>query len=83
MPRPILLLALACALACGTARADCELLYAPPEIRARLLAFHHATELRRAREQARHDAGRPRKPPQPVPATQDREAPARAPATPR
>lgn len=48
MPRPLLLLALACMLASGPLRADCELLYAPPEVRARLLAFHYTNELRRA-----------------------------------
>lgn len=83
MPRPILLLGLACTLACGTVRADCELLYAPPEIRARLLAFHYANELRRAREQAHHDAELARKRPQPARATHGRDEPARTPARPR
>jgi len=61
MPRPFLFLALAGMLASGPLRADCELLYAPPEVRARLLAFHYTNELRRAREQKRHqviDGGR-------------------------
>jgi hypothetical protein len=44
------------ALCTGPARADCELPYAPPELRARLLAFHHANELRRAQEQAYREA---------------------------
>lgn len=39
------------------ARADCELLYAPPGVRARLLAFHHATETRRAQEHRDRHAG--------------------------
>lgn len=52
MPRLLLLLALAGMLASGPLRADCELLYAPPEIRDRLLAFHYTNELRRARERA-------------------------------
>ncbi|MCX7514057.1 hypothetical protein [Frateuria sp. STR12] len=41
--------------AAGPARADCDLLYAPPQIRARLLAFHHANELRRAQERKARD----------------------------
>lgn len=40
-------------LAAPLARADCELLYAPPQIRARLLAFHYANEQRRAGEHAK------------------------------
>ncbi|MGN2247948.1 hypothetical protein ACFWZ3_14785 [Frateuria sp. GZRR35] len=80
MPRSFLLLALACTLACGTARADCELLYAPPDIRARLMAFHHANELRRAREQLHRKDSLPQRPPQPASAARDRAEPAKAPA---
>lgn len=61
MPRTFLLLALAGMLASGPLRADCELLYASPEVRARLLAFHYTNALRRAREQEHHqviDGGR-------------------------
>ena len=47
----VLLLAIA-VLAARPARADCELLYAPPAVRARLLAFHYANETRRERERA-------------------------------
>lgn len=55
MPRHrlLLLLALPAMLAGRPARADCELLYAPPDIRTRLLAFHHANEQRRAEEHAK------------------------------
>lgn len=54
MPRHRLVLLCALPLMLGTppARADCELLYAPPQLRARLFAFHHANEQRRAREAA-------------------------------
>lgn len=44
---PWLLVAL---LAASPTHADCELLYAPPNIRAKTLAFHYANEQRRARE---------------------------------
>lgn len=56
------------------AHADCELLYAPPEVRARLLAFHYANEQRRASEHGKH-AGTP------VPGS--RAGAAARPATPR
>lgn len=78
-----LLLIVAAVLASGPVRADCELLYAPAETRARLLAFHHVNELRRAREQAHAiTAGTGKKPG----ADPHRLAPARghdAPANPR
>lgn len=41
------LLAIAFALGAAPLHADCELLYAPKAIRARVLAFHHASEHRR------------------------------------
>ncbi|MGN2254425.1 hypothetical protein ACFWZ4_13685 [Frateuria sp. GZRe12] len=64
MSRPLLLLVLAGMFVSGSLRADCELLYASPEVRTRLLAFHYTNELRRAREREQHsviDGGR--KPP--------------------
>ena len=76
MPRSFLPLALVALLAAQPARADCELLYAPPQVRARLLAFHHANELRRARQPARHEtaAAAPRATVPPRPGTVDASA---------
>lgn len=37
--------------AAGSAHADCELPYAPPEVRAAALAFHHRTDERRGVKQ--------------------------------
>ena len=67
MPRHSLLLplALAAVLHAATARADCELLYAPPELRARLLAFHYANELRRAQERTAYPPSQSAPPPRP------------------
>jgi hypothetical protein len=87
MPLSLLLLILSLLLASGPARADCELLYAPPELRARLLAFHHANELRRAREQPRGavaDGGAtPAAPSGRNEPARDHAAPARRPIPPR
>lgn len=44
-----LVLVLIVSVACR-AHADCKLPYAPPAIRARLLGFHYANEMRRERE---------------------------------
>jgi len=74
-PRLFPLLALAAMLHAVPARADCELLYAPAQIRARLLAFHYANEQRRAQERA---AYKPPSPPPPTPAAR----PTRATGTP-
>ena len=48
------------------AHADCELLYAPPAVRARLLAFHYANEMRRERELRPRDQQRGAVKPRPV-----------------
>jgi hypothetical protein len=74
------LLALAAVLRTAPVRADCELLYAPPEIRARLLAFHYANEQRRAQERAAHDT--PSAPP-PAPARQRTRGPQRPDGSPQ
>lgn len=83
MPRTLLLLVLAIVLA-SRARADCELQYAPPDIRARLLAFHYANELRRARELAHGPVARTHGKPTPdsgaARPVSDRAASARSPA---
>ena len=34
----------------GNANADCELLYAPPDIRAAALRFHHSVDERRSEQ---------------------------------
>lgn len=78
MPLSFRLLILATVLASGPVRADCELLYAPAETRARLLAFHHANELRRAREQAHGSVADT----DARPAESDRQGPARGRAAP-
>jgi hypothetical protein len=83
MSRRSLLLALALLPAAGPVCADCELLYAPPELRTRLLAFHHASELRRARHRAGGDAAAaPARPARPAAGSDQHAAPATPPGKP-
>jgi len=81
------MLILASTLASVPAHADCELLYAPPQTRARMLAFHYANELRRARERARVDVANMGHAPQADGGRTSHDrghtAPARAPTGPR